>query len=380
MNILIFTTDYKPRAGGIAEHCYNVANSLSYQGAEVTMLSVKKSGWREFDKQQKFKTYRTLNIPYLRNMLFLFYLFQLCMKRRIDYVYCGITHPCAEVALIFSALLPVKLVVAVHGYEVAYTGDTIRGKLKNIIKSARAFVYNHCHRIVAVSNYTRENLIESGVRPEKIKVVPNGVDTAVFRPGEQHRDIVGRYQLSNKKIILTVGTLTERKGHDVVIKALPQVLREVPELVYLIPGTGPRKDYLENLVAEMNLQNQVIFLGYVPKNELVQLYNTCDVFIMVSKKVGSSVEGFGIVFLEANACKKPVIGGRSGGVIDAVEDGETGLLVDPENFREIAAGLIRLLKNEELSQQLGQKGYERVHNELNWNRVVSGMVQSLRAN
>ena len=378
MNFLIFSTDYKPQAGGIAEHCHNIAKALNEHAHNVTVLTVLKNGCRHFDREQPFKTFRVANLLFLRNLIFLSYLLFLYLKRRVDVIYCGITHPCAEISFLFSLCFPVKVVVAVHGYEVVYSGNTARGRIKNILRSVRTFIYNRSHRVIAVSNYTRDQLIDSGVNPEKIAVVPNAVDAEVFKPGERHAAIVQKYGLSHKKIILTVGAHTERKGHDVVIKALPAVLSELPEVVYLVAGDGPRKDYLMTLAAEMNLRNNVVFLGYVSADDLIKLYNTCDVFIMVSRTVGSSVEGFGIVFLEANACGKPVIGGRSGGISDAIIDGETGLLVDPENPEEVSAVLLRLLTDREFSERLGRSGYERVQREFTWNRIVPVMVNNLK--
>ena len=378
MKFLVFTSDYKPRAGGIAQHCYNVARGLENHGDEALVLTVKKPGWRDFDRLQTFKTRRIADVPCLRNIVFMFCIVRLYIKHRFDFIYSGITRPCAELSFLVSLLLPVKSVIAVHGYEVAFSDTTVRGKIKYALRFVRTFVYNHSYKIIAVSNYTKQKLVESGVRPEKIEVVPNGVDTTVFHPGEKHTAIIDKHNLGARKIILTVGTLTERKGHELVIKALPEVLQHIPDAVYLVPGAGAKERELKNLAAKLNLQDRVIFLGYVPKEDLIKLYNTCDVFVMVSKISGSSVEGFGIVYLEANACGKPVLAGRLGGVVDAVVDGETGVLVNPENPKEVAAGLIKLLKDQALARRLGRKGHARVQNEFSRDRLVSGMVENLK--
>ena len=162
-----------------------------------------------------------------------------------------------------------------------------------------------------------------------------------------------------------------------VLKALPEVLKIIPNLIYLIGGTGPTRKPLESLVKSLNLKDLVKFLGYIPKEDLSSYYHLSDMFIMPNREVGTSVEGFGIVFIEANACKKPVIAGRSGGALDAVVDGKTGLLVNPEDHSDIAKALIKLLSNEKLAKQMGEIGYNRVKNELTWERIVSKMADNL---
>ena len=112
---------------------------------------------------------------------------------------------------------------------------------------------------------------------------------------------------------------------------------------------------------ELGLEDSVIFVGEVAEEEIPHYYTVCNIFIMPSE-----IEGFGIVFLEANACGKPVIGGKVGGICDAIINEETGLLVDPLNIDQIADSLIRLLTNPRLARRLGKKGKERVQKELNW--------------
>ncbi|MDP3014188.1 MAG: glycosyltransferase family 4 protein, partial [Candidatus Subteraquimicrobiales bacterium] len=181
------------------------------------------------------------------------------------------------------------------------------------------------------------------------------------------------YNLENKNTILTVASLIfPYKGHDRVIKALPQVLKKLPNTVYLIVGDGPRRKSLENLVKELRLEENIIFTGFVASENLVKYYHACDVFIMPSSEDKSKgyVEGFGLVYLEANACGKPVIGGRCGGILDAIIDGITGLLVEPLNIDEIARALIKILEDRNYSKLLGENGRERAIREFNWEIIA----------
>jgi phosphatidylinositol alpha-1,6-mannosyltransferase len=222
----------------------------------------------------------------------------------------------------------------------------------------QAYVYNKAHRIFAVSNFTKSKLEDIGVCADKIYVFNNGIEIDRFGSERKHHQIIEDLDLEDKKIILTVSWLTERKGQDMVIRSLPEVLKEFDNVVYLISGVGPAEKKLKSITDSLSLQNNVKFLGYVSDEEIVSLYNRCDVFIMASRQIENSVEGFGIVFLEANACRKPVIAGNSGGISDAVVDGVTGLMVDPLNPNDIAQAIIRLLSDKELSETLGNNGVE----------------------
>ncbi len=188
-----------------------------------------------------------------------------------------------------------------------------------------------------------------------------------FHPQPVRRDLIERYGLEGKKVLLTVARLVPRKGHKIVLDALPQVMREVPNLKYLIAGDGPEKARLQEQARQLGIQDAVIFVGDVAHHEVCDYYNLCDAFIMANRlEAGGDVESFGMVFTEANATGKPVIGGRSGGTAEAVLDGKTGFLVDPESAEEIAERLLLLLKNEHLCGRMGAAGLDRVRTEFNW--------------
>ncbi|MFQ5866786.1 MAG: glycosyltransferase family 4 protein [bacterium] len=377
MNILILSTDYKPHFGGIAEHTYQVARSLYKSGTNVIVLAPFIKGCSSFDNKQGFKTYRVPNIPILRGVLFFLSALFLCCRFQIDYIYVSITFLCGEIAYILSYISKLKYIVAIHGYEVMCAKDTFRAKIRILLKPLQLHVYNKAYRIFAVSNFTKSKLEEFGVSSQKIRVVNNGVDLDKFNTRKKHLGYIKRYNLNGNKIILTVARLTEDKGHDMVIKSLPEVLKRVPKVTYLIAGIGPRRTFLESLVKEMGIQQNVIFLGYVPENELPMLYNTCNVFILTSRPLGRCVEGFGIVFLEAGACKKPVIGENSGGIPDAVINGKTGILVNSNNSGEIVKALISLLSDHNLAKKLGDNGYKRIVKELTWNKIGLNMMKEI---
>lgn len=200
--------------------------------------------------------------------------------------------------------------------------------------------------VLAVSRYTRDYLIrEVGLSPQRVQTFPNTFSPEQFRILPKSPRLLRKYSFtSTTPVILTVCRLAEKeryKGYDQMIRALPQILREVPEARYMLVGTGPDRSRIESLIAEIGVQNAIVLAGFVPDDELAEHYCLCDVFAMPSKG-----EGFGIVYLEALACGKPVLAGNRDGSRDALADGELGILVDPDDIDQIAAEIIRVLRRE----------------------------------
>jgi phosphatidylinositol alpha-1,6-mannosyltransferase len=167
-----------------------------------------------------------------------------------------------------------------------------------------------------------------------------------------------------------------------VIRALPQVLQSIPDTVYLIVGGGPDRERLESLAVATGVRDRVVFAGYAPDSDLPHIYALSDLFIMPSRinLEACDVEGFGLVFLEAGACGKPVIGGRSGGISDAIVEEKTGFLVDPHDPDDIAQVLVRLLSDKELSGRIGEQGRLRVIHGFSWKEIsnqVHGAIEAI---
>lgn len=268
--------------------------------------------------------------------------------------------------------LGIPFVIYAHGNEVL---DAMQGSWdghRRAVKSA--------DRVLANSRFTVELLKQAGVSSERIELVHPGCDVERFRvvpvSADVRRSFLGSH--ASGQVILTVGRLVSRKGHDLMIRALPMVLSQHPDTVYLIVGSGPAKPMLEQLADEMGVRDRVLIFEKVEDADLPIIYNLCDVFVMPSRADLDScdVEGFGIVFLEANACGKPVIAGRSGGIADAVVDGETGLLVPPDSSESLAEAICRILTDRELASQLGRQGRERTLKEFSWN-AVAGRVDRI---
>jgi phosphatidylinositol alpha-1,6-mannosyltransferase len=214
--------------------------------------------------------------------------------------------------------------------------------------------------IVANTSNTKTELVKLQQAPHRIAIIYPFIDPDRFRPNIDGSRVILRHRLIGKRILLTVARLDEVKGIDIVMRAMPHVLDAVPDAVYLIVGDGPLRKRLKTLASELGISDRVIFTGRVDywSEELPQYYNACDVFVMTSRGTTrkGETESFGIAYLEAGACGKPVIGSRVGGVQEAIRDGVTGMLVDPTDVRDVANAAIRLLTDDRLAREMGQKG------------------------
>ena len=197
--------------------------------------------------------------------------------------------------------------------------------------------------------------------PERIALTYPTVDEDRFRPGLPGDDLRRSIGVTgDKKLILSVGRLLNRKGFDNVIRSLPTLLDQGVDVEYALIGIGGELGYLQGLAREFKVTDRVHFLGHVSYEDLPRWYSACDLFAMPNRDIGGDSEGFGLVFLEAAASGKPAVAGKAGGTGSAVVDGVTGLRVDGENIAEIAAVLIRLLSDPEESARMGQAGRQRV--------------------
>jgi phosphatidyl-myo-inositol dimannoside synthase len=232
-------------------------------------------------------------------------------------------------------------------------------------------LYKGADAIIANSRHTKELLELIGVRPERIHVIHPGVNAAEFRATEDARRTVRqRHRLGEAVTLLTVGRLQRRKGQDMVIKALPLIKERFPKVKYLIVGTGEAHASLQRLAQDHGVREDVVFAGSISDGDRAAYYAACDLFLTPNRQIGADIEGFGIVFLEAGAAGKPVIGGKSGGTGEAIIEGVTGVRVEGESVEAVAEAVIDLLAHPEKARAMGERGRLRVETEFNWESVV----------
>lgn len=298
----------------------------------------------------------------------------LARRHRPRFTWCAELKPAAYPARWLHARRGIPYGIFTYGAELLLLDQKLRRSRfkhwtgRQLLDGASVFV--------AISrwtaDYTRRILSELGLERQanNVRTVPLGTDPEQFQPGLSTTEVRRRYGLEGGQWILSVARLDWHKGFDTVIRALPAVRATHLNVRYAVAGVGEARSYLERLAAELQVSDAVRFLGFVPEADLPALYNTADVFALVSRRYDLLVEGFGIAAMEASASGLPVVAGKEAGLIDAVRDGETGFLVDPYNHAAVAEGLNRLLANPALRQRMGTAGRRAVETYFNWDRVV----------
>lgn len=361
------TTDYPPIRGGISSLAWQAAVDLARRGHEVEVVAPSWPGDAQHDAAEGFRVFRTPGYGwgYLRGVPLLARAAARLLARRPD-VLLPMNVAYGGLAMLALRALGVRIPYVMFAYGLEFA----RFQGSPLMRRLYRRVYDGAERVFAVSGDTRRRLEEFGVQ-RQIDVMWPGVDLRRFTPhGPDFRAAQG---LQGRPVIGTLSRLVERKGHDLVLQALPEVLAEFPEAVYLVVGDGPDRSRLETLAEDLGVAASVRFVGEVPEEDLAAWYRTCDLFVLPSREIRRSghVEGFGIVFLEAGACGVPVVGGRSGGVVEAVDEGRTGLLVDPEAPADLTDALLCMLRRPEDARAFGRAGRERAERQFTWERCLA---------
>jgi len=359
--LLMLTELYLPTKGGTAVMFEDDCRRLGGRAVHVVTAAV--PGDAEFDIGHPNRIHR-LNLQryeWMRPESLALYLrmlatsLRLAVRHRFAAVLAGRALPEGLVAWGIGRLRRSKVLIFAHGEEL--TGWGRGGKFR-----AMCFALRHADHVIANSDFTRDTLRTLiGVPAEKIVMAYPVVDAERFRPGLPHDELRQGIGLAPEhKLILSVGRLQRRKGFDQVVRALPGLVARGIDAHHAIVGKGEDWDYLEQLAASLGVRERLHLLGHVEPEDLPRWYNACDAFAMPNRDIEGDTEGFGIVYLEANACARPAVAGQTGGTGSAVEHEVNGLRVDGTRTESVEGGLARLLQDEALAQRLGQAGRERV--------------------
>jgi phosphatidyl-myo-inositol dimannoside synthase len=371
-SLLMITELFLPTKGGTAVSFDDDFRRLG--GKDVHIVTADVPGAAEFDRTHPNSVHRlTLKrSPWLKPESLVIYskLFLkslgLAMKHRFAAIFAGRALPEGIVAWAVARLHGCKVMIYAHGEELTGWG---RGRKFQ----AMCFALRHADKVLANSDFTRDTLISLiGVSPERIAVVYPTVDTDGMQPGLPHDDLLASLGIGEgQQLILSVGRLVRRKGFDQVIRSLPFLTQQGLDVHYALIGIGEDWDYLQGLADELGVRERLHLLGHVKAEDLPRWYNACTLFAMPNRDIQGDTEGFGLVYLEAGACEKPVLAGLAGGTGSAVVDGVTGLRVDGENPRAVRDALARLLQNPEMASEMGRRARERVQANFTHERRVS---------
>jgi len=375
--VCVFSVSFPSQDGGIAVYAMEVARSLAAKGYTIIVAG----GSTDADKDREIDArlpYPVMRFPRVRNkVLNLFYRLRalaVCVRRlRPDLVLATDWYGAGTVAWALAGPLGFHYAVVAHGNEI------LQVRSSAILRAICRQVMARAVRVFAVSQNTRALVAEVVGGDLPVRTIPNGVSLDLLRWPTSPEVLRGQLGLTGRPLVLSLGRLVRRKGHDMILQAWPEVLKRVPEAMWLIAGKGEHEATLRRMAHALGVEEHVRFLGYVEPGLKGVYYAACDVYTLIPRTIEdeADVEGFGITFLEASLAGKPVVGGRSGGVVDAVVDQETGLLVDPESPPQIAAAIIRLLTNTEEARRLGENGRRRVLSGFTWDHVTGRLLDEL---
>lgn len=368
--LLMFSSDYPPNHGGIARLCSEIAGGWARAGSDVRVIApaprngipiasshahelrVRNSRlWREWE------SYRALR-----------------SGRRSGPTVCGLWYPDGLLAQV--ACVRPRIILA-HGLELMPTEDRWRRSLWGAMLQR---VCESADLVIANSEFTRKLVLERAPGANVV-AIPLAVDFRRFAPGDA-QEAKRRFKVINKVVLSTVSRLDSYKGHDVVLRAIAASSEHVRRnLIYLIAGTGPYQDKLKRQVAELGLTEQVRFLGFVPEDDLPDLYRASDLFLLCSRAVAErqQVEGFGLVFLEAQSCGIPVIGTRTGGIPDAVIEGEGGWLIEQDDVAALTTFISQLVDDPSAFRAAGRRARDRVERQCTWEHYMRRFVAALES-
>ncbi len=363
---LLITTDFWPQTGGVANYWLELGRRLPQD--QFVVLAPQLDGRQDEVDGLSVRRVRFFNRFIWPHWLpLLWHILSFVKKEKIEKIIVGQILPVGTAVWILHKLgLAPAYHVSCHGMDL----QLLQGRKKKLAQ----LIFRSAEGIMVNSDYTLK-LVRQLIyhkRIYKINPCPRSLPISSV-------DIKHEFGLTTDNVLLTVARLVERKGIDKVIEALPQIWYSFPDVIYMIVGDGPDKLRLQKLVKEKIIpskRSQIIWAGNVDDDKLSAFYQAAKIFIMPNREIGGDIEGFGMVFLEAGLFALPVIGGRSGGVVEAIKEGESGFLVDPLDVRQIAASVVKLLENNDLYQQLSQGSYQWAHS-FNWDKEGAKLKEQL---
>jgi phosphatidylinositol alpha-1,6-mannosyltransferase len=357
--LLLFAFEYPPASGGIARLCEGICGTLADRvNARVLtqdcITSVPDTGLLEIrvDSRRPLREWRAFQ--WLRKQ-----------ARRASTIrettICGIWYPEGLIAYL-AGVRP--LVILAHGAELLPTVDRWR---RPLWKALQRRVLENAKLVIANSEYTHQ-LVSTLAPKARVETIPLAVDPVRFAPGDRET-AKSKFGVTGKRVLCTVSRIHRYKAHDTVLRALTNLAPEEREqLVYLVAGTGPYQQELKKHAIELGIESQVRWLGFVSEKELPQVYLASDLFVLCTRDAPEerSIEGFGMVFLEAQSCGTPVVGTRTGGIPAAIQEGEGGWLIEPDDTRTLTDIVRQLIRSPESFRIAGRQARQRVLRENTW--------------
>jgi glycosyltransferase involved in cell wall biosynthesis len=363
--ILFVSRAYPPILGGIENQNYEVSKSLS----EITETKIIAN---KFGRKML-----PLFAPYaLAQIIFLL--------PKYDVILLG--DGVLSIIGWFVKLFSKKPVICIaHGLDLNWNSSSLGVWYEKVLialykKLWVGIFFEKIDKFIAVGNTTIKEGMKLGIPEEKFVFVPNGVDADKFLGTNNYsrRDLEKtiNMNLSEKKVILTLGRLAKRKG---VAWFVENVMPKLPEnTIYVISGDGPDKENIKAAIKKTKQFDRVKLFGPATDPEKFLLYNTADLFVQPNIKIEGDMEGFGLVVLEAAACRRVVVTSELEGLKDAITNGKNGFLVEPENAEKYAAKIKALLENDDVRKIFGERAREFVKENYTWENIAKNYLKEIK--
>lgn len=366
-SILIVSAEFPPAVGGVGAYAYAVACAFHERGRAVKVLAARDTPeTRAFDARQPFSVQR---MPEPGAMLVRQAARLHAMRKAIGQADVGVVLATEWRVGLWASLFAQRsgkpFLVTAHGSEILLAlNRRWRAPLAR-------WAYRRAKHVMADSRYARDLVLELGVPAEHVQVVLLGAYVTNRSPDQARMHALReRWGLAGRRVLLTVARLVPRKGHDVVLRALPEIVKVSPETLYVIVGDGDQRSELESLAGELGVADYVRFAGHVPDEIRDAFLDECDVYLQPSRRDRNTIEGFGLSLVEAMARGKPVIAMAHGGILDILRDGDNGLLIEVDDAVGLARAVVDLLASPDRAATLGAHARDTVKRTLNWSRVV----------
>lgn len=366
---LILTENFPPLSGGSGRWFWELYSRLPKN--KYLIVADSSDDAIEFDKTHDLNVIRMplkskeWGFKSLQGLMFYFkcvwLLRKIIKQHHITHIHTGRVIHEGVTAWLISLFTNIQYISYVHGEDVETAAMSGEHNLmvKHVCKRAQMIICNSHNSANILQRLGYANM-------EKIQVLHPGVDSTLFVPAEPDNQFKEKMGWLNKKVIITVGRLQQRKGQDRMIEAMSSVVQQHPDALYAVIGRGECKDLLLSLIEKYQLQKNVQLLDEISDAQMIQCYQQCDLFILPNRTIDNDIEGFGMVLVEAQACGKPVLAGDSGGTKETMRLNESGEIIDCTDSEIIARKINQYLDNPNQLSQMGQVGRDHVVNELDW--------------
>ena len=312
--------------------------------------------------------YRYPQIFILRNPIVIYWenlyasnVIQVISREHVDLLHAHFAYHEGLVGLLAKESTEKPLIITVHGYDILVEPSVKYGvRLNPVVDNIIREVLNNADAIITASTATFNEVVKITNTSNRVYLIPNGVDIEEFNPHIDGYYIKRKLGIENYKVVFALGAHRPVKGLEFLIRAIPSVVREKEDVVFVIGGNGPLRRFHEQLVARLGVENRVVFTGWISRREVPYYYAMSDIVVVPSLQ-----EAFGLTVSEAMACGKPVIGTNVGGIPDQIIDGYNGFLVPPKDPEILAEKILWLLDNQEEARLMGIRGRKIVENKFN---------------